>query len=473
MSRTSPLRAVAAALAVLSLAVAVLPNSALGAGRYRSRSEKVAPGMTLIRLVDTRGPNRIKVLKVDPRSNLTLDVALATDVLPGHETTSSMAARHNALAAINGDYTIRPYTEGSGRPVDTFAEDGVLKASPLIWGRNFSISRDEQTVEIAHSELSVNLTQHDTGELWEINSVNGLRPEPNALSLYTPDGGQGFKPPGASCAARLFPYGTSAWASGQMGLADDYYVSRMRCSNKPMPRKGGSVVSAPVGSDASLLIRSHLIENEIVTMTWSLGRRGVLDTIGGNPNLVEKGAIAANLQCSDSYFCYRNPRTGIGVDAKGMLLLVTVDGRRAKSVGMTPGQFAELFRYLGATWALNLDGGGSTTMVVRGRVVNNVSDPYERPVGSAILVLQGPDPGEAEPIPQPSPSPSGILGPLTTGLDDVPRTFQQRSFCLAGDDPASTGGMLDALARGELGPHDRVPRVLRPTLREFRSQSGC
>jgi len=434
--------------------------------------------MTLIRLVDARGPNRIKVLKVDPRSELTIDVALATDVLPGHERTSSMAARHNALAAINGDYTIRPYTQGSGRPVDTFAEDGVLKASPLIWGRNFSISRDERTVEIAHSELSVNVMQRDTGDAWEIGSVNGLNPEPNGMSLYTPDGGETFKPPRASCSARLYPYGTSAWGPGQVGLAEDFYVARMRCNDKPMKRRGGSVIAAPVGSEASLLIRSHLVADEVVTMTWSIGRRGVLDTIGGNPNLVENGAIAAD-RCTDSYFCYRNPRTGIGVDAKGMILLVTVDGRRSRSVGMTPVQFAKLFRHLGATWALNLDGGGSTTMVVRGRVINNVSDPYERPVGSAILVLRGPDPGEAEPVaaPSPEPTPGGILGPiggddLDGSFGDIPRTLQ-RSVCLAGDDPASTGGMLDALARGDLGPHDRVPRALLPALRDFRDRSGC
>ena len=458
---------------MLALTIGLLPGASLGAGRYRIRTDKVTSGMTLLRIEDRRGPNRIKVLKVDPRSALTIDVALATDVLPGHETTSSMAARHNAIAAINGDYTIRPYTEGSGRPVDTFAEDGVLKASPLIWGRNFSISRDETSVEIAHSELHVTLTQRDTGAVWTLDSVNGLQPARRGMSLYTPDGGETFKPPPAACAARLKPYGTTAWTSGQTGIADEYFVERMRCNNKPMKRRGGSVVAAPVGTEAAMHIRSHLVANEVVTLGWSMGRRGVLDTIGGNPNLVENGKIAAD-RCSDSYFCYRNPRTGIGVDGKGMLLLVTVDGRRSSSVGMTPTEFAEFFRYLGATWALNLDGGGSTTMVVRGRVINNVSDPYERPVGSAILVLQGPDPGEAEPVPQPTPSPSdGILGPVdfdppSGGISDLPRTY-----CLAAADPASTGGMLDALARGDLGTHGRVPSTLMPALREYRSASSC
>ena len=78
----------------------------------------------------------------------------------------------------------------------------------------------------------------------------------------------------------------------------------------------------------------------------------------------------------------------IGVDANGKLLLVTVDGRQKGSVGMTPVAFARFFQWLGATSALNLDGGGSTTMWVRGSIVNKVSGSYERPVGSSVLVFE-------------------------------------------------------------------------------------
>ena len=55
---------------------------------------------------------------------------------------------------------------------------------------------------------------------------------------------------------------------------------------------------------------------------------------------------------------------------------------------------AEIMRDLGAVQALNLDGGGSSTMVVRGEVVNKPSDDRERQLTNAILVLRGADPGE-------------------------------------------------------------------------------
>jgi exopolysaccharide biosynthesis protein len=73
------------------------------------------------------------------------------------------------------------------------------------------------------------------------------------------------------------------------------------------------------------------------------------------------------------------------------LLLVVVDGRQEDSRGVTLVEFARLFRDLGAIHALNLDGGGSTTMVVMGSVVNDPSGQFERPTSSALLILPGED----------------------------------------------------------------------------------
>ena len=71
------------------------------------------------------------------------------------------------------------------------------------------------------------------------------------------------------------------------------------------------------------------------------------------------------------------------------LLLVAVDGRQpGYSVGMTLEELAHFFLKLGAVDAMNLDGGGSTTMVIGGEVVNSPSDGRERPVGSALLVCR-------------------------------------------------------------------------------------
>jgi hypothetical protein len=85
----------------------------------------------------------------------------------------------------------------------------------------------------------------------------------------------------------------------------------------------------------------------------------------------------------------RQPRTLAGVRPDGTLLLVTVDGRRPGwSVGMTLPEAARLMRSLGASDALNLDGGGSTTMTIRGQVVNRPSDRGgERPVADGLFVM--------------------------------------------------------------------------------------
>ena len=85
----------------------------------------------------------------------------------------------------------------------------------------------------------------------------------------------------------------------------------------------------------------------------------------------------------------RHPRTMVGVDAEEAIWLVTIDGRNpALSLGMTFAELQSLARRLGLRYALNLDGGGSTTRVAGGRIVNHPSDAAgPRPVSDALLVL--------------------------------------------------------------------------------------
>lgn len=85
----------------------------------------------------------------------------------------------------------------------------------------------------------------------------------------------------------------------------------------------------------------------------------------------------------------RNPRTLAGVTEKGKILLVTVDGRQPfYSVGANFKESARLMKALGAVDAVNLDGGGSTTMTVGSKLVNRTSDAAgERPIGDAIVIL--------------------------------------------------------------------------------------
>lgn len=484
-SRNHTLWLAASMSAIVGLVAIAATGSA--AGRYRTSTSRIARGVTLMEIKDRIGPNRIRVLKIAPASRVTLDVALATDELPGHETTSSMAKRHQALAAINGDFTLLPGTEGSGRPVNTFIEDGHLKASPLIWGRNFSINHDETVARVGHTRLR-SWVISPSGEQWNIKTTNPVDPSVG-FTMYTPAGGKLFGPPPDSCAARLLANGVFGWNGDLDGVSRDFVVDEVVCRQRPIKRLGGNVVTAPRGSWQARKIRTGVVAGQTIGYGWAFNRPQVLDTIGGNPDLVEGGSVVAT-RCEGSYFCDRNPRTGIGITADGKILLVTVDGRSPSSVGMTLGQFGKLFLYLGAESAINLDGGGSTTMVVRDDIVNVPSGAFERPVGSALLVLPGPDDEELEPGPYITPPPSPSITPLPTETpaptenpragsggfvgaseDGIQGTVTLRCRYLA--DPGSTGGMLDALAQGELGSGGDFPRGLRWALRVFRGSAMC
>lgn len=128
---------------------------------------------------------------------------------------------------------------------------------------------------------------------------------------------------------------------------------------------------------------------------------GVVHAVGGGPRLVKNGRLCVtsgeeNFRADVA--SGRAPRTAAGVTFDGKLLLVAVTGRQAHhSVGVTLEELANLMIELGAKDAMNLDGGGSSTMVVRDYVMNTPSDGKERRVADAILVFtslpQLPPPG--------------------------------------------------------------------------------
>jgi exopolysaccharide biosynthesis protein len=118
--------------------------------------------------------------------------------------------------------------------------------------------------------------------------------------------------------------------------------------------------------------------------------------VGGWPRLLVDGeSVAARADSLEGTFprfsTTRHPRSGIGFSRDSTTLyLITVDGRQESSDGMSLVEFAEEMKRDGVWNGLNLDGGGSTTLVIRGRLANKPSDPSgERAVGNAILIVEG------------------------------------------------------------------------------------
>lgn len=140
------------------------------------------------------------------------------------------------------------------------------------------------------------------------------------------------------------------------------------------------------------------LDADSIRVGWSVSRTegdGVTEVVGGFPELLDEGARVGDLEVGarPSFAAARHPRTAVGYDpARGSAWIVVVDGRQAPySDGMTLPELTRLFEALGVTEAVNLDGGGSSAMVVGRRTVNRPSDlTGERPVVNALALLRSP-----------------------------------------------------------------------------------
>ena len=115
--------------------------------------------------------------------------------------------------------------------------------------------------------------------------------------------------------------------------------------------------------------------------------------LASTPLLIHNGQIDPDLNSLNSdFYTTRHPRSAIGVLKNGKWVFAVIDGRQKHSEGFTIVQLAKFMRQLGCTSALNLDGGGSSTIVIKDKIVNLPSgrdyclSRKERPISNAILI---------------------------------------------------------------------------------------
>ncbi|HEX6261492.1 MAG TPA: phosphodiester glycosidase family protein, partial [Actinomycetota bacterium] len=391
----------------------------LAARRITQRGRRIADGVRLIRAVHRGVPQRVFALRVNPRRRHAIDTALAGDRLAGRRRTRQIVRANRALAGVNGDFSLP-----SGSPVHAFLSDGDLKRTTPTAGVQFAVSRGQRRLFLGWGAPGLRLLETSSSDRFPIARWNDGSPVVGEVAGFTAAGRGVMRPPSASCAVRLRGAGPIRWTEDG-SLEKAYTVERAGCFASRLTRRGGVVLAAPFGTAEAVLLRS-IRREEVVHVSWGFGWPRAFDSIGGTPLLVEDGRVVAT-SCGAS-FCARHPRTAVGITRTGKVLLVVVDGRRPRwSRGMTLVELAREMRRLGAVSAVNLDGGGSSTMVVRDRLVNRPSDPTgERAVSSAVLLLRGRD---RQPRPE---------EPAPLGLSSAKASL---------DDPASTGGLLEALER--------------------------
>jgi hypothetical protein len=335
----------------------------------QANEQLVTPGVHYghQRRASSAGPNIVNYLKVDTLNpRIELKLVLAQDTVLGRELVSSMARRSQAVAAVNGAFFAQ-----DGRPLGLFAIDGELISEPYARRTALGLGPDLALIEAVGFQGKVRLSG---GEEFPITGINRLRMQDD-LILYT----------------RRYGDTTRTNIYGWDVVVIDGIVVEIGQGNTVIPAEGFVLSGHGAARDflAALDVGDEITVEYALEPDWFA--LGVEQIIGGGPRLLRDGAIditgEVELFQSD-ILVGRAPRTAIGFTADHKLLLVTVNGRQPGiSVGMTLTELAELMLELGAVNAMNLDGGGSTTMVIRNRVLNLPSDGIERPVSNAIVVI--------------------------------------------------------------------------------------
>ena len=364
----------------------------------RRSVSRVAPGVRWTRIVREGGPWRVNVLTVAAGARLV--AAPAGDAAGERARPSAVSRRLAAVAAVNGGYF-----DGDGYPVGALAAGGRLLSEPvggrsaLLLGaapRRVGPLHFEGLVRVGGAELLLDGVNRTPGEIPACGGRGGDLPteRPSAVTtctdsselvLFTPDwGARTPRRPGSLDAVVRDGLVTELRAGGGSAAPPDAAVITATGAARGPLRDAG--VGAALELDQGIRMRSSAVPPA--------------DIVSGGPRLLAGGRVRVRSSAEGfnplsapwfhgSFVASRQPRTMAGVRRDGSLLLVTVDGRRPGwSAGVTLREGARVMRSLGARDALNLDGGGSTAMAVRGRVANLPSDPGgERRVSDVLLVL--------------------------------------------------------------------------------------
>lgn len=358
-----------------------------------------------------RGPWHLNVIRIDPRKfSGTLEASFGPDLFD-RETTSVLSQAAGArLGANAGYFVLDPASGAPGDPAGVGVYDGRLLSEPTNDRPALIVHDDARRTAVRRLSWRGRAHLPQGGvRLDGINRVPGLirncggdrTDEPTRHPLHD-----------ITCVddSEIVAFTSQYGDRTPAGPGREIVLDRRRVVRSTSESRGASLPSGwssvqGTGSSATALAAVEV--GDVVPVTARLmtpsGHRQRLTShttiVNGGPLLVRDGQPFITqrrdgfVHPGDPSFTYgfvlkRNPRTFAGVDTRGRTVVVTVDGRTKEDLGLSLPEAADVARSLGLVRAINLDGGGSTTLTRDGEVVSHPSDlTGERPVGDALLVL--------------------------------------------------------------------------------------
>nr|WP_238350742.1 phosphodiester glycosidase family protein [Kribbella shirazensis] len=340
----------------------------------------VAPGVnyTSFERLDPKGWQRGDILDADlGKRGVTVDL-VNTGKVSGGQPLSQQLARKGAIAGVNGDFFDINDTTA---PLGVGVESGKLLNAPAAGHNDTAVIGKDGLGRIAQLFLQGSATDDDATKV-DLTNLNSPTVNSGGIGLYTPEWGD---------AAR------TRTVDGLPTVREVILRDGVVVSSAPTPATTPLAAGeqALIGREAGAGALAAFEVGDKVDVEYGLrpDAADVAAGVSGNYQLVKDGKVPDTVPDADLA-----PRTAIGFDAGGSrMILLTVDGRATGSRGLSLKEMGQLMVSLGADDALNLDGGGSSTMLARtpGKagpdVVNDPSDGGERlvPNGLGLLPVKG------------------------------------------------------------------------------------
>ena len=306
-------------------------------------------------------PVKINVVEMNNKvaSNYEVKPAIASVTLPNKRTVRNIAQRTNSIVAINGGF-FKPQT---GVPLGTLMIDKKIYTGPIYDRVALGIFKDGY--DVGRVQLDGKIIGNN--QEIKIDNINQPRMLSSYILAYTRDWGK-YAPVSPQYGVQLHIVGIKITAASANPLS--------------IPENGYVLVGPK--SKLGKLFGADYVDVEIKTNPkWE----NVQHIISGGPYLLKDNQIFIDMTAQKlQSIGGRNPRTAIGYTEDNNLILVAVDGREGSSVGLTLVELAKLMKTLGCTNAINLDGGGSTVMYIKGQIVNHPHQPGGIALSNALVI---------------------------------------------------------------------------------------
>ena len=306
-------------------------------------------------------PVKINVVEMNNKvaSNYEVKPAIASVTLPNKRTVRNIAQRTNSIVAINGGF-FKPQT---GVPLGTLMIDKKIYTGPIYDRVALGIFKDGY--DVGRVQLDGKIIGNN--QEIKIDNINQPRMLSSYILAYTRDWGK-YAPVSPQYGVQLQIVGNKITAASANPLS--------------IPENGYVLVGPK--SKLGKLFGADYVDVEIKTNPkWE----NVQHIISGGPYLLKDNQIFIDMTAQKlQSIGGRNPRTAIGYTEDNNLVLVAVDGREGSSVGLTLVELAKLMKTLGCTNAINLDGGGSTVMYIKGQIVNHPHQPGGIALSNALVI---------------------------------------------------------------------------------------